>query len=338
MSDVNNLNSWNPINQAFLDKDDGTEGTGMASFTITAQGIPPEGSLVAYKNYSGYQIVGVFGSTNLTIQRIKSDLGCNAPRTLMFVPGFGIARFCHLGFAIFDGVEDKVISEEIRPYLFPTSDYSESDIAAMDSTWQAIMWAGQTANPPMWCIAMPVGISGGQLTQIACYDLILKAWAMVELPFSISTMSQFRTVSANSVTILGGFSDGCLSRWQAGDQLWDVGATGSRSPSQVQWSVKLPEAAAQSADTKLNCRRLAIRGIATAAVSPITVTPIVNGVVKAIKQPYPIPVSGDFEVFASYMFDGLRFNGIISGSGQLELDRFAFHVSEKPVGAAAVIA
>jgi len=337
MSDVNNPNSWNPINQAFLDKDDGTEGMGLASFTITAQGIPPEGSLVAYKNFAGYQIVGVFGSPSLTIQRIKSDMGCIAPRTLQFVPGFGIARFAHLGFAVFDGVDDRIISEEIRPYLFASSDYSTSDIVVLDATWQSVMWGAQTANPPMWCIAMPVGNSGGQLTQIACYDLVLKSWCFVGLPFSIATMSQFRTVSANPVTILGGFSDGCLSRWQAGDQLWDVNGSGARVPSQVAWMAKLPEAAAQSADQMLNCRRLAIRGQNNSEPGPITVTPIVNGVAKPIKQLYAVPASGDFEIFASYMFDGLRFSAILTGSGQIELDRFCFHVSEKEVGAAQVI-
>ena len=54
MSDVDNLNSWNPVNQAFLDKDDGTDGTGLAVFTISAQGIPPEGSMVAFKLYATF--------------------------------------------------------------------------------------------------------------------------------------------------------------------------------------------------------------------------------------------------------------------------------------------
>ena len=337
MSDVNNPNSWNPINRAFLDKDDGTEGTGLASFTITAQGIPPEGSLVAMKNFAGYQIIGVFGSPTFTIQRIKSDMGCNAPRTLQFIPGFGIGRFTHLGFAVFDGVDDRVISEDIRPFLFPTNDFQEQDITVLDSNWQAVMWSFQTANPPMYCTAAPIGQSNGQLTRIFCYDLVLKAWtAPVDLPFPIGTAGQFRTISANPVSILGGFSDGCVSRWQAADQLWDVGGSGARTPSQVSWSVRLPEAVSQIADQKLNCRRLAIRGINTSAPTTIFVSPIVNGVSKST-QSYRIPAQGDFEVFASFMYDGLRFSAIITGSGQLELDRFSFHASDKPVGAAAVI-
>jgi hypothetical protein len=333
MSDVNNPLSWNPINQAFLDKDDGTEGTGLASFTITAQGIPPEGSLVVFKNYSAYQIVGIFGSPSLTIQRIKSDMGCVSPRSIQFVPGFGIMRFSHLGFSVFDGVDDRVTSEDIRPFLFGTADFSESDITVLDSNFQAAMWGFQTANPPMYCAAIPIGNSNGQLTRILCYDLVLKAWtAPVDLPFPISTGAQFRTVTANPVTILGGFSDGLLSRWQAGDQLWDVGATGARLPSAVLYSVKLPEAVSQTADQKLNCRRVTIRGIATNSSGTITVTPVVNGTSKP-SQSYKIPLAGDFETFSSFMLDGLRFSAIISGSGQLELNRFSFHITAKEVGA-----
>lgn len=337
MSDVNNPTSWNPLNQAFLDKDDGTEGTGLSSLTITAQGIPPEGSLIVFKNFNTYQIVGVFGSPNLTIQRVKTDMGCFAPRSIQFVPGFGLARFTHLGFAIFDGVEDRVTSEDIRPYLFPTQDQPETDITALDASWQAVIWGFQTASPPMYCSAIPIGSSGGQLTRIMCYDMVLKAWAIVDLPFPIGTAAQFRTPSANPVTVFGGFSDGVLSRWQAGDQLWDVGATGIRTPTQIAWSVRLPEALAQNADNKLNCRRLAIRGINTSAPSPITVTTRINGVSKW-SQTYRIPASGDFEVYASFMRDGLRFSAIIAGNGQLELDRFTFHISQKEVGIAPVIA
>jgi hypothetical protein len=339
MSDVNNPLSWNPINQAFLDKDDGTEGTGIASFTITAQGIPPQGSLVAMKNYATYQIVGIFGSPNLAIQRIKSDMGNLAPRSLQFVPGFGLVRFAHLGFAIFDGVEDRVISEDIRPFLFGTGDFSETDITVLDSTWQSVMWGFQTANPPMYCAAIPIGSSNGQLTRILCYDLVLKAWtAPVDLPFPISTAAQFRTITANPVTILGGFSDGLLSRWQAGDQQWDVGGTGARTPSNVAWSVKCPEEYdTNNIEQELNCRRVVVKGIATNQASKISVTPIVNGKNKPVIT-YSIPASGDFKLMASFMFDGERFSAIISGNGQLELSRPTFHISSKPVGCAKVIA
>ena len=119
--------------------------------------------------------------------------------------------------------------------------------------------------------------------------------------------------------------------------MWDVGAVGARTQSLVAFSVKLPEVFSQTPDQKLNCRRLAIRGINTSATSVLSVTPIVDGVAKPT-QNYPIPTSGDFEVFSSFMLDGLRFSAIIAGNGMLELNRFSFHVVEKKVGAPRVIA
>jgi len=344
MSDVNNPTSYNPLNQAFLDKDDGTEGMGLQSFTISAQGIPPEGSLVIFKNFSAFQMIGVFGSPQLTIQRIRSTMGCLAPRSLQFVPGYGIFRFAHLGFASFDGVEDKVISEDMRPFLFPSNASEDSDIVVMDASNQAVMWCFQTAQPAMFCAAIPIGTSDpgnpGKLTRILCYDLVLKSWTTpVDLPFPISTAAQFLTFTANPVTIFGGYFDGLLSRWQAGDTQWDSGATGvARTASNVNWSVKLPEGVSQVADQKLNCRRLAVRGISSGAgVGTLNVVPVVNGVNKP-SQPYKIPASGDWEVFVSFMRDGLRFSAVLSGSGQVELNRMSYHITAKDVGAKAVIA
>ena len=118
MSDVQNPESWNPANIAFLSQDDGDQITGLATYTIAQAGISPTGSLVVFKNFSTFQITGVFGATDLTIQQAQTDLGCIAGRSISFIPGFGLMRFTHLGFAYFNGVNDKLTSEEIRPYLF----------------------------------------------------------------------------------------------------------------------------------------------------------------------------------------------------------------------------
>jgi hypothetical protein len=220
MSNINNPLSWNPVNQAFLDKDDGQEGMGLAKFTVTALGIPPEGSLIAFKNYEPYQLIGVFGAANFAIQPVSTDLGCISPRTLNFVPGFGVMRNTHLGIAVFNGVKDEVMSEQIRPYLFPTDDQIFADITSIDSNWIGVAWAAQTANPPMYCVAVPVGITNGQLTRIFCFDLVMKAWTIVDLPFPISTMSQFKGEATNPITVFGAFSDATITRWQAGDEEW----------------------------------------------------------------------------------------------------------------------
>lgn len=333
--DVNNPFSWNPINQAFLDKDDGTEGMGLATFTISAEGIPPEGSLIAYKNYSGFQIVGVFGSTNFSIQRIRSDMGCTAPRSIWFVPGYGIARYAHLGVALFDGVRDTVISEEMRPYLFPTNDSDNSDITVADANYIPFSQGSLTANPPMYVLAIPIGNSGGKLTRILNYDLVLKCWGgPIDLPFAISTLVQVRPTTSNPLTLFGGFLDGVLQRWQAGDVQWYTGDP--LSVSSVLWSVTTPETFGNPADQKLHWRRQVIRGVTTGYSGTISVTPVVNGKSKAA-QSYVVPANGDFEVFAGMRLEGLRFHSVISGSGHLEINRTDDQIYPKSVGVPSVI-
>jgi hypothetical protein len=331
MSDINNPNSWNPINQAFLDKDDGTEGAGLSAFTITAQGIAPQGSLVAFKNFSTYQILGLFGAPDFAIQRVQTDMGCTAPRTLQYVPGFGIMRQTHLGYGVFDGVYDRVVSEEVRPYLFPANDSEVTDIAVMDSNWSSVSWSAQTANPPMYVSAIPIGNSGGALTRILCYDLVLKAWAVVDLPFSISTMSQFRTVSANPVTVIGGFNDGALSRWQAGDIAWDIGATGVRSPSAVKWSIGTPVVASNDPDQKLYVRRINIRGVNTNSTAPLTVTLITDGITLPPYVSQVLP-RGNFEIEIGVGLTVLQAMATIAGIGDVEIYGWSWGIVPKTAG------
>jgi len=160
MSDLNNPNSWNPLNTAFLDKDDGSQGMGLAVFTIAEAGISPTGSLVAFKEFSTFQVIGIFGAADFSIQRAQTDLGCVSPRSIQFVPGFGIMRMTHLGIAVFDGVRDRIVSEQIRPYIFG----GLPDIQPLD--WNFI-WAAKgalTANPPMYCCAIPTYIPESTLT------------------------------------------------------------------------------------------------------------------------------------------------------------------------------
>ena len=115
MSDSNNPNSWNPVNTAFIGRDDGTQITGLQPFTIAALGISPTGSLCVFKEFQTYQVIGVFGSTTFEIQPAQTNLGCIAARSIQFIPGFGVCRFSHLGFAVFDGINDRLISEESGP-------------------------------------------------------------------------------------------------------------------------------------------------------------------------------------------------------------------------------
>lgn len=335
MSDTNAPNSWNPINQAFLDKDDGTEIQGLATFTISAQGIPPEGSLVVFKDFSTYQVQGVFGASNFSIQRVVTDMGCTAPRSIQFVPGFGIVRLTHLGIAKFDGVRDEIISEEIRPYLFPSNDISLQDITPMDQNYSCGAYGFQTANPPMYCLAIPVGNSGGKLTRLLIYDLVTKEWGVVDLPFALGCAVQVRAEGTIPISMFGGFSDGALQRWQAGDIQWYTGA-GSPNQSVVNWSFRTQEAASQVADQRLYFRRIAIRGQNTNSTTGIKVVPVVNGIPGTPYTSAPLS-SGDFEIFAPIVMTGVRAHADISGSGDVQIQGHSFHTVEKPVGAPVVI-
>ncbi len=183
MSDTNNVNSWPNANQTFINKDDGQVGMGMATFTIAEFGISPTQTLVLFKNRSTYQVNGVFGASNFSVQQVKSDMGCIAPRTIQFVSGYGIVRLTHKGFALFNGVDDKLISEEIRPFIFghEGTGIDPVNVAAADRSW-----AVQTLNPPLYVAGCPV--IGTNLTRYFIFDLINKAWTMADFPEDMSCL------------------------------------------------------------------------------------------------------------------------------------------------------
>lgn len=275
MSDVNNPNSWNPVNTAFVGKDDGQQGMGMATFTIAETGIPPEGSLVLFKEFSTYQVIGVFGSSTFAIQRAQTELGCIAPRTIKFVPGFGIMRLTHLGVAVFDGVRDRLISEEIRPYLFG----GLSDIAPMDLGFAYFAKGDMTANPPMYCIAIPVLGQGsdGRLTRLLCFDLVLKAWTVVDTPSEgISVLRQIYSPGSIPITLWGDMSNGMISRWMAGD---DQGFNAWTAPSgvitlgaNIPFAWRTNSAIQENPTDRLYIRRAIVKGVVGAfAMAPINV-------------------------------------------------------------------
>jgi hypothetical protein len=330
MSNTNNIFGWNPVNQAFLDKDDGAEGMGLGKFTITAQGIPPEGSLIAFKYRVPYQLIGVFGANNFVIQPVSTDMGCLAPRSIQFVAGYGLMRYTHLGISVFDGWKDQVVSEQVRPYFFPVNDFDVQDIVVADANYIPLAWGAQTANPPMYTIAIPIGNSGGQLTRIMLYDLILKCWAApVDLPFPIGTMSQVQPVTSNPLTIIGGFNDGALQRWQTGDEQWYTGGGAAQVP--VLWSLRTITIASQSSSQRIWARKLIVRGTNGGSAGTITVQPRMSAVAQAAVK-YAIPGNGDFDLFADIGLTGLRFDAVISGIVDVEIDGIDFAIEPRPFG------
>jgi hypothetical protein len=261
MSDSNNPNSWNPVNTAFVGRQDGSQITGLCPFTIAALGISPTGSLCIFKEFTTYQFIGVFGTTSFEIQPAQTNLGCIAARSIQFLPGFGVVRFTHLGFAVFDGINDRLISEDIRPYLFGGVD-SEADLVPVDPAYVYLSQSAQTVAPPMYLCAMPLSGQSGALTRLFCYDLVMKSWAVLDLPWAISSMA---TVAGGEgyPLVLAGKSDGTIQRLQSGDLNWDQGAT---DQSAVQWSFRTPDLFGEGGTQRLFYERATITGYGSAAM------------------------------------------------------------------------
>jgi len=348
MSDTNNPNSWNPINTAFVGRNDGQQGMGMAAFTIAEAGIPPTDTLVLFKEFSTYQVTGVFGASDFAIQQAQTDLGCIAPRTIKFVPGFGIVRLTHLGYAVFDGVRDRLISEEIRPYLFG----GVGDIAQMDWSYAYFSKAAQTAVPPMYCTGIPVlgNDNNGSLTRLLCYDLVLKAWTVIDLPFGIGSMTQLRIPGSIPLTVLGGFADGMMSRWQAGDQqgwqAWMDPNLVTHTGTQLVASFREGTIYGPDPSDRLYFRRSIVRGMwqgGTQSGSTVSTKVNVDGVtrVSAPARYIGTPTGGSsdpsFEVVTDIGLNGLASFVTVTivqaiGGAPVEIVGHDYHVVQRPVG------
>ena len=428
MSDLNNPTSWNPLNTAFLGKDDGDQITGLKAFTIAADGITPTGSLLAFKYFKTFQIVGVFGAADFAVQEAKTDMGCIAPRSIQFLPGFGIVRLTHLGVAIFDGTNDRLISEEIRPYIFQSLEIGP-DIAPIDQNFAYLAKGAQSANPPMYMLAIPLLLTGipssgnggisftlvagaptfvtntfyyfratkftiqgnqlvesaltqevkfvlntqvlqvastgtpdplavkyrvymgtasggytnyqefttlpqtftgpasftqagsvnngiGGMTRILCYDLVLKAWTIIDLPFSISVLKQVRPVGSTPITITGGFNDGSMRRLQGGDTTFDG--------TPISWSMRSAEVFGKLANSRIYYRRLTVRGTTTQtnlAMNAVVSLDGADGVVSPMTVYQLGNTLGTFDFLAQIDigFTNYTSHVTLSGSGDVEI-------------------
>lgn len=224
-SDLNDPTAWNDAQVVFIAKDDGTQGQGMAVFTIAEAGIAPTDTLVIFKDTTTYQMTGNLGtgggapSSNFSLQQVKTDMGCFAPKSIQFCTGFGIIRLTHKGFALFDGVDDRLISEEIRPYLF-----GHDDITGIDWTKSNFSWASQSINPPLYICFAPT-VTDANLTRAFIYDLVRRAWTVIDLPFAVASITFLTPLNTLPYVFLGDSPNpgvlGNIRRWMARDPDWD---------------------------------------------------------------------------------------------------------------------
>ncbi len=312
MSDSNNPNSWNPLNTAFIGRDDGTQITGLQPFTIAALGISPTGSLCVFKEFQTYQVIGVFGSTSFDIQPAQTNLGCIVARSIQFLPGFGVVRYTHLGFAVFDGINDRLISEDIRPYLFGGVD-SEADLVPVDPSYVYLSKSAQTISPPMYLCAMPLAGQSGALTRLFAYDLVMKSWAILDLPWAISSLNAMSTGEGYPL-VLAGKIDGAVQRLQSGDLNWDQGAT---DQSTVQWSFRSPDVFGEGSSQKLFYEMATIRGYGSSAmVASIVANLWLDGQLLGAQAIDVVPQGGSnlFEARVKMFHSGYRAHIDFSGN------------------------
>jgi hypothetical protein len=345
-SDLNNPNSWPLANQIFIDKDDGDQGMGMGQFTIAESGISPSTSQILFKTYKAYQMTGVFGSTSpaFAIQKIKSDMGCVAPRTIQFAPGFGLLRMTHRGVSKFNGVDDKLVSEEIRPIIFGSDLYIGLDWANIGTAVAAVV-----SNPPLYLCAVPVVGTPG-LTRVLCYDLVREAWTILTYPFAIASLAAHFHVADPPHLLMGGYSDGKIHHTE-GQETDDEG-----TPISWQW---LPRpASAPSPQANGFFRRLVLKVTNVVAGQLIDVTvvfgPAVSNPPQTISKSLVCPVAVGLglgfgiQPFGTSPFGGTGTNAeadltmdlgliatnaraIIGGTGPIRIRGIEYHVSPKPL-------
>lgn len=242
-SDLNNQDSWPLINQTLIAKDDGQSGQGLALFTIAETGISPTATIIAFKDFSAYECTGVLGTTTFAVQKVKSDMGCVAPRSIQFISGFGIIRITHRGFALYDGVNDTLISEEERPRIFGRDSYVGLDWPNINRSMSA-----QVANPPLYLCACPVSGSNGTLQRIFIYDLVRRAWTIATYPTDLSTMQLSLVPNQLPVVYTGDASAGKVRRIFAGDMTDDG--------SDVNWAILTRAFSQRSAVTRSYWQRM----------------------------------------------------------------------------------
>jgi hypothetical protein len=175
----------------------------------------------------------------------------------------------------------------------------------------------------------------GSLTRLFCYDLVLKAWTVVDLPFSISAMKQFRIVGQIPWTALGGSYDTAVRQWQAGDSAWDPGALATQPDQAVRWSFTDAEVHTQGATVRIFHNQVVIRG--DGGPSSISVTPAVNGYLLSTVRAALIALGdGQFEARARLLHAAENVALTVMGKGPAVVESIDYQVREKPAGAALV--
>lgn len=192
--------------------------------------------------------------------------------------------------------------------LYMTTSWNTSIWQTNTPNLATVQWAADTPAPPgggtIYWIAAYGGAGSGALTRLFVYHIVLQAWAVVDLPFSISSLAFIPQNPFPAYTLCGGTSDGTIRRLFAGDQDWDG------VPISGQFTI--PELG--NPVTQSYIREIAINGRAKFAV-PCGFTGTMlqytdrSGMILAeplFIAPYQVPVSLDID--KTFVSGSVRFN------------------------------
>jgi hypothetical protein len=300
---------------------------------------------VVFKEFSAYQIIGVFGATDFAITQAQTDLGCIAARSIQFLPGYGIIRLTHMGFAVFDGVKDRLVSEEIRPYLYGGIELN-ADLTGCDFSFVYMGKGAEVSAVPMYICLLPLLGQNGMMTRAFCYDLVLKAWTILDLPWTVNTLMQARTGEGIPL-LVAGLSDGSgnVERMYAGnvDPNWENSSlvpsvAGSNTP--ITWTFRTNHVYQEGSSLRAFYRQVVIRGYATPPVAQtVTVTVELNGRPFFTQQKllYPNPTSGQFHINVDLGFTTNNLQLTVTGVGVVTVDALDYQCEPKPVASVELV-
>jgi len=178
-----------------------------------------------------------------------------------------------------------------------------------------------------------------------CWDLVLKAWTILDLPWTINTLMQARTGEGIPL-LVAGRSDGTgdVERLYAGyanglpiDPAWDSSSlvpsvTAANTP--ITFTVRTSHTYSEGSSLHAFYRLVVIRGYATPPVAQtFTVSLEVDGR-PFTTQAYwvnPNPTSGQFDTRVDIGITAVNVQMTITGKGVVTIDALDWQVDPKPV-------
>src|SRR5207253_3650940 len=111
--------------------------------------------------------------------------------------------------------------------------------------------------------------SSGAMTRVFCYDLVLKAWMILDLPWPVSALTQVRVGEGKPLLLAGRSDTGQIERLQSDDVTWDSGTSASAP---VEWAATLNDIFLEGSSRRAFFRQLTLRGQALDPSLPAMIT------------------------------------------------------------------